>query len=232
MLLFWIANFIAGKKYSIIRVLSALTTWTSIGNSNWYITAILFMYLWSYLTMRLFKNDKVVAWTSLIGSCIFFFINHFLHRPDYCYNTIGCFSFGMLIAAYQPVIESLLKDIKNGFFYILILVICFLAVKPYIIHSSVMNLYSVFFVGIIVILMKYFTIDNEILLYFGQNAFYLYMLQRIPMILLSQLTTLASNKHLFILISFVATIVLMAVIKPIIQSLDNKILSLTEKNKR
>ena len=41
-----------GRSYSLGKIVAAFLFWDSIGNSNWYLFAILFLYLFTWLSFR------------------------------------------------------------------------------------------------------------------------------------------------------------------------------------
>ena len=59
--LFLLLNQFLGKEYSISTILLSFTAWQSIGNSNWYILAILTLYLLSY-TGGVLTKDQLQVW--------------------------------------------------------------------------------------------------------------------------------------------------------------------------
>ena len=56
--LFLICDIILGKHYDLKTVLLAFTGWTSIGNSNWYIFAVIILYFIVLLSFTVFKKKQ------------------------------------------------------------------------------------------------------------------------------------------------------------------------------
>lgn len=57
-LLYWIMNTALGTKYSVKQLLMALTAWGTVGNSNWYIFAVLVEYILLFVSFVCVKKVK------------------------------------------------------------------------------------------------------------------------------------------------------------------------------
>lgn len=115
-LLFALVNVLLHRPMSGKDLLLALTTYTSIGNSNWYITAVLLLYICTMVAFLCFRRHPLPALvlvTVLCIGCVFGQIK--LHRPGYCYNTMIVFPLGMWYRYLQPKIDALLQ--RSGFVY-------------------------------------------------------------------------------------------------------------------
>lgn len=184
-LLYLILNLIIGKKFPLKQTLLAFTTWTSLGNSNWYITAVLALYLIaivSFLLIRKHHLPALVLFTALTIGFVYF--NMKVGRPNYCYNTIITFPLGMWFAYFKPTIDELVM--KNNLCYSLCLAavsLCFTI--SFIYRFSGVEAYSIWsgaFAILLVLLAMKIKISNPLLIFFGEHVFSIYILQRLPMI--------------------------------------------------
>ena len=66
-------------------------------------------------------------------------------------------------------------------------------------------------------------IKNPILKWFGDNLFWIYILQRLPMLVLSRMGYAVTHAYRFAIICFVVTIVLTIIYKKIFEVIDKKI---------
>lgn len=57
--IYLVLSFVLGKGYSLSRILLSFTGWSSIGNSNWYVFAILVMYSIVYISFKCFKKQNL-----------------------------------------------------------------------------------------------------------------------------------------------------------------------------
>lgn len=209
-LLYLLLNLVLNIKYSLMDNLLAFTGFSSIGNSNWYMFSIFIIYialLFVYKTLN-DKKKQIVLFTCLL---IIYSIIINIIKGDLWASTILLFPFGMWCSYFKDKIK-LLFDEKIKFFHFIILFICFgimyivsckIYYTPFYIFSF--NITSLLFVSLIMYLMKIFTFkSNGLLFWFGKNLFWIYIIQRLPMIVLCG----KINMYLAFVISFIITILL------------------------
>ena len=124
--LFLITDVIIGKEYQLKTILLAFTGWSSIGNSNWYIFAVLFLYLFVFISYKICKKNMffgLVLTSAMI--LIWVFVMMRMKRPSYTYNTLVCYPLGMLYALFKPQIEKIVM--KNDIIYSTVLAAAFIS---------------------------------------------------------------------------------------------------------
>lgn len=219
--LFIILNSIMDKHYSIKTILLSFTGFTSIGNSNWYMLAIFYLYICTLISFNKSFECKDILRILLIIvlSCIYIFIIYTIKREAYYVNTILCYSSGMLFSYYKSEIESF---IKRKYHYSLILAIIALGLFymgnklfPYL-YIYTYNMCAICFIFIIVIFSMKFSIKNSMFSFFGKHVFWIYILQRIPMIIFNGVF---NNNYLFFIVSFSITIFMSIIMKKMTDSL-------------
>lgn len=231
--LYFLLNLIFIKRsYSLKDTLLAFLTWTSIGNSNWYIGAMLLLYITvivSFLIFRKCKLPALVTMTLLTGIIILLIIR--TDKPSYWYNTMLVFTFGMWYGYLKDKIDLIV--IKNSFTYLFALL---MATGVFVVlfdrrHSRTIyhSIWSIAFAAIIVLVMMKVKIGNPILSTLGKHVFSIYILQRIPMLLIRHFG-ITDNSFNFILLSFPATLIIAFVFDKAISYIDKK-LFFREKNK-
>ena len=207
-----------GKTLTVPTFVRALLTWDSIGNSNWYVTAILGLYLISYISFRIFgkKNIDIAIAITFILTFIFFVVLFYFRgfESSWTYNTLFCFPAGVLFSRYKDVFESFVK--KNDLTWAISLSISiFVFVVAYIFATKFSPLVNLFWyeimtiafpIAITVLAMKV-KFNNELLLYMGGGPalFSIYIIMRVPMNIISY-SGLISSSAMFFLISVVVTI--------------------------
>ena len=67
--LFLLLNLFVGKEYSISTILLSFAAWESVGNSNWYILAILVLYILSYFGGMLTKKNGLKTAIFVTAGC-------------------------------------------------------------------------------------------------------------------------------------------------------------------
>lgn len=219
---FWIISLITKANYPITRVLLSFIGWESIGNSNWYIFDIIVLYTLSFVSFTLFKNNhkKALALNTIL-SIIMIFILSKLKEP-WWYNTILCYNFGMFYSYFKEDIDNIIFNNKK--YIIITLLTSLLFVLFYKANPSIIQyeLLSCIFSLLIVLITSKIKFNSKIIMFFGDNLFWIYILQRIPMILLSYYG-INSHPYTFFILCFIITIILTYIYKFIIDKIDNKI---------
>lgn len=205
--------------------LLAFTSWTSIGNSNWYITATLALYIITTVSFLIIRKKHFIAmilFTGLTG--VFIFFNIKVGRPSYTYNTVMVFPLGMFYAYFKPNIDKLVM--KNNIVYTLALSavsLCYLFSGMHSQERAVWySLWSASFILLIVIISMKIKINNPMLMFFGKHVFSIYILQRIPMRLLYQFDFNSSPINMFI-VSFAVTLFIALAFDAAMKKLDSRL---------
>lgn len=190
--IYLIMQYLRGNSYSIKKILLSLTGWESIGNSNWYIFVMLILYIAAWLTFYVFDCAELPALTGITIMTVLgmYFLSIF--KEGYWYNTMMCFPLGMWYAYGKDRIDQWMQNKK---IYLYSFLVCLLAfITAYRTRGSLF-MYTIwtitFSVGVVLFTMKV-EMRNRLLEWTGKNLFPLYIMQRIPMILL-QHTRLAER---------------------------------------
>lgn len=190
-LLFWIVARIYDHEYSNKEIVLSLTGWSSIGNSNWFVFDILMLYIITYICLNLatrfkFNNTRLIA--LLIGSTSCFLVFMIKAKEIWWWDTILSFPIGIIYSIYKGRIENYLRTPKNYLLALtsgtlLFLIFYYLGTEVKTIFSTIT---SVLFAILVIMLTMKIKIGNKILYWLGVNAFSIYILQRIPMIIANE----------------------------------------------
>ena len=217
-LLFLLTNWFIGNRPTIKEVLLAMTSWTSIGNSNWYITAILLLYLFTFISFKFFKNHwfALISLTVLTMAYVFLMLK--LGRPGYTYNTMICFSFGVFYSQVHLIVEKYLKNNLLFLLSLLITLVTALYTRQTMYHD--IKMYSLWMICFMIFIL-FFTMKTKLnspfLYYMGTKVFSVYILQRIPMMILKHYG-FQTHTFTFFTISFVITLILAIIFDKYINS--------------
>ena len=227
LVLYFILNLFIGRSYPIGHSLLALTSWTSIGNSNWYITAILLLYLIVYLSFKIWKKHHFLAIITIFClTIVVVYIQMLLDRPGYTYNTMICFGIGMIYSYFKSNIDNFLKnDFRFFTTFLIIFAVSSLTLFPrYAKGIEVYTIWIITFAVLLLLLTKKMILINPFLDFLGKKVFTVYILQRIPMTLLAHYNI---NKHyvIFFIASFLGTIILSIIFEKYIIKNINKLLT-------
>ena len=226
-LLYMILNWILDNDYGLRKNISALLAWETIGNSNWFVWVILMLYLvtWAALTLIPSRVGQLTAVTVATG--VYALIFHQVY-PDFWwwYDTAFCYAAGMWYACFQPQIEGFLSR-DSRYWGTLAGTAAVFLVLFYFRDTAipVYQLLSVVFSLLVVLVTMKVRLGNKVICWFGQQVFTIYILQRLPMIVLERLGA-AANPWLFLAGSFLATVALAAAFDRALRLFDQKVLKI------
>lgn len=219
-ILFFIVDLILGRSYSGQTVALAFIGWTSVGNSSWYMFAIFTLYIISYICFSVFSNSKKMAVVAVsILSLIYIYIMADL-QDHWWSDTYLCYAAGMWLSLFKGKIDAFLKKAgTKGWIVIAIAItMCYLYISEYR-HVRIMlhNISAVIFCLLLVIFSMKITFKSYFLEWCGKNLFWLYILQRLPMIVLQYFEVNTFNVYLYLLLCFGGTLLLALVMNKITQ---------------
>ena len=224
-LLYILLNAVIGRKYDLKTTLLAFTGYTGIGNSSWYIFAILGLYLIVFVSFVICKASRLIGTViATVLSLAFVFYQIKSGRETWSYNTIILFPIGMWYSLIREYAEKVV--LKNDFLWLGSAVICFalFALFSFIRGSGIIfySLWAIFFMLCIVLLTMKVKIQNKALTWLGSHVFSLFILQRLPMILLRHIG-FNQYKYLFVAVCFVLTLILSFAFDLLLQKTDSLI---------
>lgn len=220
--LFIIVNLILGNNYSVEKILLSFTGYESIGNSNWYMLAIFFLYLFTMLSFsKIIKFKDIYRIIIVFILTIIYIVIIGRLKDSYYVDTLLCFPFGMMYSYFKERINSLV--FKHYYIYLIILLIFFLGI--YYLNMKIPNIYlynivSVLFILLIVFITMKFKVKSKIIYFFGIHTFWIYILQRIPMMLFKD----SLNNYVYFILCFTITILLSYIIKKMTDKLWSRLL--------
>lgn len=223
--LFYILALYIGKKYSLSHVLLSLTGWTSIGNSNWYMFTIFTLYILTYISFR-FTHSK-----RLLSLCLFTILSlgyvYILSQiqPSRFSNTALCYTGGMWYSYFKKDIDSLFHQ-HQILYYISTFLILFSYFYCYPfkgVRIMYFNGVSLLFCMVFVLLSMKISFKSQVLKWFGDYLFWVYILQRIPMIFFAHIGLTAYHPYIYLFITLIITLLLSQYIQILTAKLKNLI---------
>lgn len=175
--IYLLLSFLLDKDYSLSRIIWSFTALSSIGNSNWYVFAILAMYITVYISFKYFKKDGISS--CVIMTIFYIILMKAFKGQDWWYNIILCFPAGMILSKYKDKICSI---IRKPIFFVCVLII---ALILYIFHLHIFayEVVAISLCFLIVDICAYKAIKNRLFRSLGQYVFEIYILQRVSMII-------------------------------------------------
>ena len=176
-----------GNPFTLKKQILALVCWDDFGNSTWYIFAIVTLYILTALVYRVLYRKPMCALFAVTGITIAYIVLLSRVRPVHWYDTMLCYVFGMWYSHLREHVEKLVM--RNDFVYLVTTFAAFAAfywLRQFIYnHYLIHNLYAVVFLVLLLLISMKLRLDNGLLQFLGENTFGIYILQRIPMILLT-----------------------------------------------
>jgi hypothetical protein len=216
--LYLVLGLFMGKNYGFVRIALSFTGWDSIGNSNWYIFATLCMYLFTWLSFTLFRKNHTLAVTSLVVLSVGYILVLRQWKGIWWYDTALVYPAGALYGLYKEPIEGFLR--KKRFLPLLatafcgaVFVLCFVLQDSLIAREGM----AVFFALTVLGGTMLFRLGNPVLTFLGKYTFEIYILQRIPMIILQKYF---SNQYIYLAAAFCATLLLAVLFHKLLSCTD------------
>lgn len=173
--LYIVLSFVLGKRYSLSRIILSFTGWSSIGNSNWYVFAILVMYSIVYISFKYFKKQGLNV--CILLTLLYIIVMKEAKGQDWWYNIILCYPAGMILSKHKKQVCSV---IQKPVFFVLMLVLAlvlYLASFPVFAYEVI----AITLCFLIVVACACKEIKNSLFHFLGQYVFEIYILQRISM---------------------------------------------------
>lgn len=159
--------------------------WKSAGNSNWYIFVILYCYLVTWVSGKVFTRCglKLVLLTSLlifIGDIALSFLKH---GQSWWYNTMLCYPAGLFLSFFKEPISAFFKRYYYPVLGLLLCIFLFLHFQNFIptFRGLTHNVKSVVFSFLVVLATMKIKTGNQFLYWAGLCVFPIYIYQRLPM---------------------------------------------------
>ena len=228
-ILYLLLAVIVGEKYTVPTILGSFIGITSVGNSNWYIFAILVLYSLSYLAAKITKSSNKQVFILFVGTAVYYAIMRVAGFDERFYSTIMCYPAGALLAVYRADCIRWIKRRKVT--TLLVLLLLLLATYKLRRYDIIMNFSSIVFVGLIVWFLCFFEIQSPVFYFCGKHAFSIFILQRIPGILIANCFEVTGKLRYPVIVLDLALTILLSVIfdrllakidKALIERIDRK----------
>lgn len=221
-LLFVILNLIIGDSYSAKEYILCWTGWESIGNSNWFIFVILALYLLSWIGFELADREHLLRFCvalTLLTLCLAVVLK-VAGKGQWWYDTVLCYPAGMWYSLCKAEIDKSLQKKQVYYPALICVILVFFLLYRMDSATSYCICTAVFSLAFVLITMKV-RIGNKALAWLGNHLFEIYILQRIPMIILSRAGV--KSPVLLTAAALVLTTALAAVFSFALKSLDRKL---------
>ena len=221
-LLFLIISIIFGDSYPERNYLLCWIGWESIGNSNWFVFVILALYLLTWLCFKVSDKEYILRFCVLqtVVTVGLIALLKLAGKDQWWYDTALCYSAGIWFSCFKDRLDTALQ--KKQVYYPALAVLTAVFFVLYNMEGAARYcLCTTVFSLIVVMLTVKLSIGNKALAWLGNHLFEIYILQRIPMIILSRAGL--ENPVGLTFAALALTIGLAAVFNTALKSLDRKL---------
>lgn len=215
--------FFAPEYLSLSKILLSLVAWEAVGNSNWFIFAILFAYVSGYLGLLVFRGNLPRTAVLVTILCLLYIVVVSRFKERYWIDTIMSFPLG----CYVSLFKDKLVVRKHVLWVALVAVSLFalMAAKNGMIPSFYGRTQTamVAFSLLLVFLSMRVKMESRILSWFGAQVFGIYILQRLPMNFGKYLHWNEQNIYLYFLFCLAVTLLLAVAFNKVTAWLDSKL---------
>lgn len=232
-LIYVAVQYALGKAFSLQHIALSLVAWSSVGNSNWFIFMTLVEYLIIAVCYVVFSRYGRGA-PVLAAACVTLFWTFTIcfFKEYYWFNTIMCMPLGMVLALFRD--EAYRLQVRMGWRVLLLalplLIVgrelhvqsywwCEGLIHPYIascMGTTLSNTGAVLFAGGVALLAGWLSVAGvspagmgKLLVWCGGPAlFYLYIFQRLPMLVGDHFGMAASHGYAYFILCLVVTVAL------------------------
>ena len=188
-LAFLVVGLLLGKVFTVKQVLLSFVCWESLGNSNWYIFAIMLCYATFWAVFSTVKTKYLAGGGVVVLGLGMMVVGLALVKPSYWYDTMMTFGAGVLYGLFREQVERFVRERYWGCLAAALGV--FLATRylplPGRLHFATFNCQSIAFAALVVMGTMKVVVRCPALRWCGEHLFPLYIYQRIPMIVFSAL---------------------------------------------
>ena len=219
--LFLLLRYVQGIRYEWMHILLAFTGWESVGNSNWYIFAIVCLYLITWLSYSVFRKGKLPPLICATVMTVIYVLLMKQCKDPHWYNTAFSYLAGMWFAAYREQFEkTVLSKDRDYCVYLILMLAAYLLVRRYWSRLSMYELTGIMFALLMVMITAKVQITNRFLAYCGEHLFSLFILQRIPMIAMNN-TAIEEFPYVYLIVCLVLTFMMSVVFDNLTQKAWN-----------
>lgn len=208
------------RQYEVWRVLLSFTGIISIGNGGWYIWATLVIYIFTIICFNIFRKNRVLAVATVTALTLGLTVAEMLlDFPTYYYSTMLFMPIGMCFSLVKDTFDRIVMRNNAVWSIMLVLSISASVGFNYLAKRSFV-FYPVWcFFGIVALLLVCMKVklNSKAVKWAGQTAFFIFLLQGIPQLLLQGLSF---NDYLYYIAVFALTFVLVAAADIVFRPLD------------
>lgn len=184
---FLVVMTVMGYRYPLVNYLTCFIGATSVGNSNWFIFVILVLYMLTLAISGLTygRIDRVFAGCVTALSMLFWIVLRQYAPGNWWYDTLMTFPLGIWYSLFRNDIEKMMHRSYVSLFFLIGSALLF-CVWYHLFGVDIYGVCSCLFCIVVVLATSKICVGNDALHWLGTHAFSIYIMQRLPMNILSQ----------------------------------------------
>lgn len=225
--LYWSVNtFLVGKEFSLAHICLSALTWESCGNSTWYIGVSLLAYLLLAAAAFVTKKHGYIAMLSVVAvlfTMCLLLIN--VYKASFWVNTALCIPAGMAYALYRKAIEQVFRCIPlpTWLFGVLFMWLGCVGHRSWLGYDILGNIGAVLYAFGLCLMQGCVEWKRPLPLLVwcgGPALFYLYILQRLPMLVGAYFGWNTEYRDAYVAACFLLTLLLAYIAIPLFKRVD------------
>lgn len=191
-LLYVILALVMKQELSLKQILLSLIGYVSVGNSAWYIFYMLFMYITIFISFRFVTSEKIAVIILFVITITYTVIMSFIKSDSPAYYLVSfVLPSGIIFSIYKEKITDLMKShYVFCFIAFLIMYVASFGIRHFLhLQGWAYSFTAICFMFVILIISLKIKFKNAVLDFLGKYVFEIYILQRLPMIILKSLYT-------------------------------------------
>ena len=197
--------------------------WEDVGNSNWFIFVILCLYLIAWVAMKSERalNRGGIATMIILSAILWGGLWFGANKESWWVDTIAAFPLGAILSAQKNRIERVLQ--LRGVPYLLSALFLLSYFTAH--HFWGIDIYgrvTCLFCLLVMLFSSWIKVGNPVLVWAGKNAFTIFIIQRLPMIVFS-FYGLNAHPYLFLIAVIPTTLLLAQGLSRLYKWMDKKV---------
>ena len=233
-----------GMTFPNRQIVLSFTGFESLGNSTWYIFVMLAMYLIIFVAFQPYRRkERRYLYLSAVlltaGAMLLILFLRRVGKPPHWYNTLFMFVVGIWYSLLRKPIERwVMRSARTYLAAWTVLLLIFCATYPFrgnwgLIDFGMLTIWEIALLLMFVLFTMKITLHNSLLEWLGEHIFSIYMLQYIPIGIMSWMGYTASEtRYLFVAVTVITSCLMAAVFQPWTQRLVDKLFPRLENRRK
>ena len=211
-LIFLIMQLNFGSQYPSYVIVLSLVGWLSVGNLNWYIFAILMLWLGTWISFSIFKKGIKPYLAMTVYTLAYILVLRIVNKDSNWFDTVIAYNIGMFISLLKPVLQKIYNNTLLWCILTLssLTALVFLSVA---FRNSfiLMALKTGFLSAALVLISMRMKIGNPITYAVGKNLLAFYLVHYIPIAFLRHFVYMKNHPYIYALSCALITVILVFV---------------------